>query len=131
MKDLFGDPIPPDLSRRATNILRSPKKGGSSHLDSIPYLRELGIDIVENGQSIQFTPNINERVHRWAPYVQGFSAQFVQSIFEKYKREYRNPIVLDPFAGCGTVLVQSKLNGFHSVGVELSPLTFPHLLVQS
>jgi DNA modification methylase len=71
---------------------------------------------------MQFTPNFGEHVHRWAPYIQGFSASFVQSVFDQYKKDYESPVVLDPFAGCGTVLVQSKLNGHESVGTELNPL---------
>jgi len=107
---------------RKRNIKNSPKKGGSSDKDSISYLKELNVEIYERLQPIQFTPNINEHIHRWAPYVQGFSASFVQSILDQYKTEYNNPIILDPFAGCGTVLVQSKLNGYISVGTELNPL---------
>jgi len=102
--------------------MKSPKKGGSSDMDSISYLKELGIEILEKSQRIQFTPNINEHIHRWAPYVQGFSASFVQSIIDQYKDEYSDPIILDPFAGCGTVLVQAKVNGYKSFGTELNPL---------
>ena len=122
MNLLLKNNITTELSARNKNILRSPKKGGSSKTDSVPYLKELGIQITENLQPIQFTPNINEHIHRWAPYVQGFSASFVQSIFEKYRNDYENPIIFDPFAGCGTVLVQAKLNGYRSFGVELNPL---------
>ena len=107
---------------RRKNIISSPKFGGSCDIDSKPYLKELGIEIVEKHQPIQFTSNFGERVHRWAPYIQGFSAAFVQSIIERYKGDYKSPIILDPFAGCGTVLVQSKLNGYKSVGTELNPL---------
>ena len=109
-----------DIRRR--NIISSPKFGGSCDIDSKPYLKELGIEIVEKHQPIQFTSNFGERVHRWAPYIQGFSAAFVQSIIERYKGDYKSPIILDPFAGCGTVLVQFKLNGYKSVGTELNPL---------
>ena len=110
------------LDARRLNILNSPKKGGSSTIDSLPYLKELNVKIIENAQPIQFTPNINEHIHRWAPYVQGFSALFVQNILDQYRKVYRNPVILDPFAGCGTVLVQAKLNGFKSIGTELNPL---------
>jgi DNA modification methylase len=119
---LFPELEQVDLDARKLNILKSPKKGGSCNVDSVPYLRDLGVDIIESGQPIQFTSNINEHIHRWAPYVQGFSAVFVQGIFDKYKDEYDNPAVLDPFAGCGTVLVQAKLNGYKSIGTELNPL---------
>jgi len=111
-----------DLDARKLNIVRSPKKGGSCAVDSVPYLEELGVEIIENTQPIQFTPNTNEPIHRWASYVQGFSALFVQTIFNKYTKIYRRPIVLDPFAGCGTVLAQAKFNGYKSMGTELNPL---------
>jgi len=110
------------MNKRKRNIINSPKINGNSQIDSIPYLREMGIKIEERKQSIQFYPNINEHIHRWAPYVQGFSASFVQSIFDQYKSEYKKPNILDPFSGCGTVLVQAKLNGYKSVGIELNPL---------
>jgi len=110
------------LDARKLNILNSPKKGGSSTLDSVHYLKELNVKIIENTQPIQFTPNINEHIHRWAPYVQGFSAMFVQTILDQYRKVYGHPVVLDPFAGCGTVLVQAKLNGYRSIGTELNPL---------
>lgn len=107
---------------RKKNVLSSPKFGGSCDIDSKPYLQELGIEIVESRQPIQFTSNFGEHVHRWAPYIQGFSASFVQSILDQYKDDYKSPVILDPFAGCGTVLTQSKLNGYKSVGTELNPL---------
>jgi len=121
MKSILAEPTQSELSVRKINILKSPKKGGSSDRDAIPYIEGLGIEIFENIQPIQFTPNINEHIHRWAPYVQGFSASFVQSILDQYKKEYNDPVVLDPFAGCGTVLVQAKLNGYRSYGTELNP----------
>jgi len=121
MRTTLVEPEHSELSIRKINILKSPKKGGSSDRDAIPYLEELGIEIFENIQAIQFTPNINEHIHRWAPYVQGFSASFVQSLFDQYKNDYNEPVVLDPFAGCGTVLVQAKLNGYSSCGTELNP----------
>jgi len=107
---------------RKKNILASPKFGGSCDIDSKPYLKELGIEIVERRQPIQFTSNFGEHVHRWAPYIQGFSASFVQSILDQYKDDYASPVVLDPFAGCGTVITQSKLNSYKSIGTELNPL---------
>lgn len=123
MKPLFSEGLGKgELNARQLNILKSPKKGGSAESDALPYLNELGIKILENKQPIQFTPNVNELIHRWAPYVQGFSASFVQSIFDSYSKDYQYPLVLDPFAGCGTVLVQAKLNGYPSLGTELNPL---------
>ncbi|MGQ9628057.1 MAG: hypothetical protein ACUVV0_14275, partial [Anaerolineae bacterium] len=122
MKAIQQKLFPERLDARKKNIMNSPKQGGTSDRDALPYLEELGIEISENKQAIQFTSNINEHIHRWAPYVQGFSASFVQSIFDQYENNYASPVILDPFAGCGTVLVQAKLNGFKSYGTELNPL---------
>ena len=42
---------------RKKNVLSSPKFGGSCDIDSKPYLKELGIEIVESRQPIQFKSN--------------------------------------------------------------------------
>jgi len=114
---------------RRLNILNSPKRNGNGWKDSKPYLKELGIEILDCPQPIQFLKNSTELVHRWSPYVQGFSARFVQRTFDIYKDKYNSPVIFDPFAGSGTVLVQAKLNNFESIGVELNPLL--HFIAQT
>lgn len=98
----------------------------SSTIDVEPFVAELGIEIEENRQPIQFTSNHAEHIHRWSPYIQGFSSSFVQGVIAKYKREYElgrpSSMILDPFSGTGTVLIQAKLNGIPSLGIELNPL---------
>ena len=119
--ELF-EPERKNLTVRQIRILNSPKQEGNCTIDSISYLKELKAEIINKKQSIQFTSNTNEQIHRWAPYVQGFSSSFVQSVFDLYANEYKNPKILDPFSGCGTVPVQAKLNGYQSFGTELNPL---------
>ncbi|OIN92944.1 MAG: hypothetical protein AUJ21_06325 [Anaerolineae bacterium CG1_02_58_13] len=121
---LFETKLLKNVTVRQNNILRSPKKNGNSLEDSQEYLEELGIEILNNRQPIQFLPNTNEPVHRWSPYVQGFSSKFVQRTIDKYKNEYNKPIILDPFSGSGTVPVQAKMNGYKSYGIELNPLLY-------
>lgn len=98
----------------------------SSTIDVEPFLAELGVEIEENRQCIQFTSNHAEPIHRWSPYIQGFSASFVQNIITKYKKVYElgkhSGRILDPFSGTGTVSIQAKFNGIASLGIELNPL---------
>jgi len=106
---------------RKRNIRNSPKKNGSSDIDSIPYLKELGVEIVDETQAIQFKDNNFKTVHRWTPYIQGFSASFVQRMIDDYGSFYKEPKVLDPFAGSGTVIIQAKMNGLYAFGNEINP----------
>jgi hypothetical protein len=82
------DDLSQEISRRKHNVLNSPKQGGDAIADSTKYLDELNVSIDDDIQPIQFTQNMKQLVHRWAPYVQGFSSDFVQNMFEKYKKTY-------------------------------------------
>jgi DNA methylase len=91
--------------------------------------RQLSFDlnVTTNGNGLRdpaFADNKTQPLHRWVPWIAGFSAQFVQDCFEtflKHRRKKSTPYVLDPFAGVGTTLVQARLNGFHSIGFEINP----------
>jgi hypothetical protein len=70
-----------------------------------------------------FTKNKEVPLHRWVPWVAGFSAQFVQDSLDEYLPE-SNPsdlCVLDPFAGVGTTLVQAFIRGLNVIGFEINP----------
>jgi hypothetical protein len=71
-----------------------------------------------------FSENKTQPLHRWVPWIAGFSAQFVQDCFETFLKDRRKksiPCALDPFAGVGTTLVQALLNGFNCIGFEINP----------
>jgi len=91
---------------------------------------QLGLDFPEkvtpgNGfRDPAFAENKTQPLHRWVPWIAGFSAQFVQGCIETFvnDRPTRSaPCVLDPFAGVGTTLVQALLNGIDSIGFEVNP----------
>lgn len=92
--------------------------------------RQLGFDFadkVRNGNGFRdpaFSENKTQPLHRWVPWIAGFSAQFVEDCFDTFLKDRRKksrPSVLDPFAGVGTTLVQALLNGFDSIGFEINP----------
>lgn len=51
-------------------------------------------------------------------------AKFIPQIVDKLIQQYTNPgdLVVDPFGGCGTTLVESKLNGRTSIGFDINPI---------
>ena len=59
-----------------------------------------------------------KHVHRLHPYLGKFIPQLVEWFLAKYFKE--NDIVLDPFMGSGTTLVQANEMKMHAVGIEIS-----------
>ena len=68
-----------------------------------------------------FTKNRDEPVHRWVPWVAGFSSSFVGEILERELANNSQLTVLDPFAGVGTTLVEGVKRGCDVVGFEINP----------
>ncbi len=61
-------------------------------------------------------------IHRWVPWIAGFSAQFVEDAIRTYlpKSSRREYLILDPFAGVGTTLVEAVKAGHHTAGYEIN-----------
>jgi len=69
-----------------------------------------------------FTRNRQEPLHRWVPWIAGFSAGFVQEVFDAAALGDSQAVtILDPFAGVGTTLVEGLKRGFNVVGFEINP----------
>ena len=53
-----------------------------------------------------------------------YPAKFIPQIVQKCIKEFTNPgdLVLDPFGGCGTTLVESKVLGRKSIGFDINPV---------
>lgn len=58
-------------------------------------------------------------VHRWIPWIAGFSSSFVRGIVENKLPE--RGTILDPFAGVGTTLVEAAFLGHDAIGFEINP----------
>lgn len=71
------------------------------------------------GKHGTFMPNRVESIHRWYPYVEGFSSTFVESIIEKWSAGAE--AIYDPFAGTGTAMTVASINGIKGYYSEVNP----------
>ncbi|MFC1512620.1 DNA methyltransferase [bacterium] len=58
--------------------------------------------------------------HGYHRYPAKFIPQLVSSLLKKYCK--RGDLIVDPFGGCGTTLVESKVIGNSSIGVDINPV---------
>ncbi len=82
------------------------------------FARENGIRIGSYSGPITFRSNEALPIHRWWPFVQGYSAEFVRAVLDRAELP-RGASVLDPFAGSGTTLVEARRAGTRPLGTEL------------
>lgn len=78
---------------------------------------------VEQDYSSTFADNMSLPVHKWYRYTAGFSASWVNQLIRQEKLNGRKKII-DPFAGSGTVLLESEFEGVESFGIEAHPYIY-------
>jgi len=64
---------------------------------------------------------LDDSIHRWYRFVLSYPDHFVKDIIEKEELNI-NSIILDPFLGTGTTVVEAKRLGFFSIGIEVNPI---------
>ncbi len=62
-------------------------------------------------------------IHRWFNFIAGFSPEFVSECIQKAGLK-EDDVVLDPFAGLSTTLVQASFHNIQSVGFEAHPFFY-------
>jgi len=70
-----------------------------------------------------FADNMKLPIHKWYRYTAGFSAAWVNEVIREERKNGRTRII-DPFAGSGTVLLESEFEGVESYGVEAHPYVY-------
>nr|AAC97182.1 SapI M2 methyltransferase [Saccharopolyspora sp.] len=68
---------------------------------------------------VTFRDNRNRPVHSWYPYVEGFSAAYVEGVLAPYNGH--NVAVYDPFGGSGTLQSTASWLGINSFYSEVNP----------
>ncbi|AEV29064.1 DNA methylase [Sphaerochaeta pleomorpha str. Grapes] len=78
-------------------------------------------DYSENyGAVMQFNTNKHEPIHRWYPFVEGYSKEFIDSILEEVDLN-RVQCSLDPFSGSGTTPLVLQNKKMKCYSFEVSP----------
>lgn len=74
------------------------------------------------GRIMQFNKNKKEPFHRWYPFVEGYSREFIQSIVKEMDRD--NLVCLEPFSGSGTTALELQNCGISCFAFEVNPLMY-------
>ena len=83
------------------------------------------IDCTKKYDSIMvFDKNKNVLVHRWYPFVEGYSKEFIEDILQELP--FTPQCALEPFCGSGTTPVELQNHGIICHSFEVNP--FMHLL---
>ena len=83
------------------------------------------IDFTDKYNSVmQFDKNKNVFVHRWYPFVEGYSKEFIENILDELP--FVPKCALEPFCGSGTTPVELQNHNIKCYSFEVSP--FMHLL---
>ena len=62
----------------------------------------------------------DKRFHEWYRFVLSYPPHLVRDYIKQFSLQ-DGDVLLDPFCGCGTTLVEGKLAGLKTVGVEANP----------
>lgn len=74
------------------------------------------------GRIMQFNKNKKEPIHRWYPFVEGYSKEFIQSILREMSRT--DLVCLEPFSGSGTTALELQNNNIPCYAFEVNPLMY-------
>ena len=66
--------------------------------------------------------NTKEFTHCYHTYPAMMIPQIARTLIEEYKPKGRLDLILDPYMGSGTTLVEASLAGINSIGTDLNPL---------
>src|SRR3972149_3222566 len=77
---------------------------------------------LSNGRANKLDPQ-DRAFHDWYRFVLSFPPHLVRDYIQKFELDQKS-VVLDPFCGTGTTIVEARLAGIWAIGLEGNP--FPH-----
>lgn len=69
------------------------------------------------------TNSVTQYTHGFHKYPAKFIPQIPQWAINKYLKNKKDKLILEPFCGSGTTLVESALSGNYSIGIDIDPLS--------
>ena len=81
------------------------------------------IERLDLGDIVTFTPNKDIPRYNWFYFKEGYSREFVMTMFKKFRVDTES-WVLDPFMGSGTTLLACREKGVNGIGIDISPLFY-------
>ena len=105
-------------SRKLKEQLAFQFETSTSAPPNVPTQRVLAPD-----QLGTFQDSLRAPIHRWFKYPAGYSYKLIDTLIQEYNLGDHSWL-LDPFAGCGTSLVEAKYRGVNSVGMEAHPFVY-------
>ena len=74
-----------------------------------------------NRRLVSYQANKQAQLHSWLKYKEGFSAQLVEILLDKFG-VVAGQKILEPFAGSATTMLVAKELGIDAVGIEILPM---------
>ncbi|MBW9322483.1 hypothetical protein FG877_02725 [Enterococcus casseliflavus] len=74
------------------------------------------------GRIMQFGKNKTTPIHRWYPFVEGYSREFIESIINE--QSDTELVALDPFSGSGTTALELQRLGIKCYSFEVNPFMY-------
>ncbi|MDB4664637.1 DNA methylase [bacterium] len=84
--------------------------------------QQLLFDVAEPklGKHGTFSPNHRQSIHRWYPYIEGFSTDFVRGLIDEFGFDQCR--IYDPFAGTGTTVTTAAFQKCVACYSEINPV---------
>lgn len=123
----------PSDQREFYQKLISMQEKASCSIDKTKYLKRISllsdVDGIETSQFKMESPPKNAKswssdygTHGFHRYVGRFPSHLIRALINAFGVT-ENDIILDPFCGSGTTLVEARMVGAKAIGVEISPLS--------
>ena len=115
------------------NLLLKIQADSEFDIDDTTYFKRFSmlksIDGVQTSQYLLEKPRHNAKcwssdygTHGFHRYVGRFPSHLIRSLINAFGAN-ENDVILDPFSGSGTTLVESRMLGIPAIGIEISPLS--------